>query len=269
MVKYVELAGRYAGPPERVQGLQRLAIEHPDSRGAPAGDVQEALRRIRREGRAGGCVAVVATTSYPQAPAIDPYLRYIFAVGGEHLHALAAAVGDIHEPVIRDFDAVNGRHKLRRPRVFRIEPGGQRARLFLFRRRGPCRFSRQCRRARGVVHRSVAERAPHAFVRTSVRIEHDDAFVAVAVGDENLIGLGIDENVGRLPKAGCIRVALLLRGMTDLHYEFAVFRELQDLVVVPIAADPDVSFVVHGNSMLSRWPGVAISRLATPALNVV
>src|SRR6266852_2807346 len=102
MMKYVELAGRYAGPSERVQGLQRLAIEHPDSRGAPAGDVQEALCRVRREGHAGGCVAVVATTSDYQAPAIDPYLRYIFAFGGEHLHAFAAAVGDVYEPIIRD-----------------------------------------------------------------------------------------------------------------------------------------------------------------------
>src|SRR6202521_878882 len=121
----VEFTRRYAGSPERVQGLQRLAVENPDACRAPAGDVQEALPRVRREGHAGGCVAVIAPASNCQAPAVDPYLGYVFAIGREHLHPLAAAVGDIHEPVIRDFDAVHGWYKLRRPRVFGIKPRGQ------------------------------------------------------------------------------------------------------------------------------------------------
>src|SRR5580704_18663891 len=112
MMKYVELSGRYSGPAERIQGLQRFAVEHPDARGAAAGDVQEALPRIGREGHAGGGVAVIAAGSGDEAPAVDPYLRYVFALGREHLHALAAAVGDVHEPVVRDFDAVHGRHEL-------------------------------------------------------------------------------------------------------------------------------------------------------------
>src|SRR5882672_5098459 len=88
----VELARRNAGPSERVQRLQRLAVKHPDSRGASTGDVKETLRRVGREGHAGGSVAVVAPGSNYQAPAIDPYLCYVFATGREDLHTLAAAV---------------------------------------------------------------------------------------------------------------------------------------------------------------------------------
>src|SRR5260221_8145287 len=145
----VELARRNAGPSERVQRLQRLAVKHPDSRGASTGDVKETLRRVGREGHAGGSVAVVAPGSNYQAPAIDPYLCYVFAIGREDLHTLAAAVGDIYEPVVRDFDAVNGWHKLRGPGVFGIESCGQSARFFLFRRRGFCGFPGQSRWTRG------------------------------------------------------------------------------------------------------------------------
>src|SRR5882762_3770179 len=265
----VELAGRYAGPPERVQGLQRLAIEHPDACGAPARNVQETLSRIRRECHAGGCVAVIATASNCQAPAVDPHLGYVFAIGREHLHPLAAAVGDVHEPIIRDFDAVHGWYKLRRPWVFGIKPRGQSTLGLLFNRCGSCGLTCQSWGTRGIVHRGVAKRAPHTLVRARFRIEHDDAFVAVAVGNEDFVGLAIHVDVRRSPKARRIRVALLLGGMTDLHYEFPVPRELQNLIVVSIAADPDIPLVVHGNSVLGRRPSIAIPRLPTPALDVV
>src|SRR4029077_9594137 len=49
----------------------------------------------------------------------------------------------------------------------------------------------------------------------------------------------------------------------------AVFGELQDLIVVPVSADPDISFVVDSNSMLGRGPSEAVSRLPAPALDVV
>src|ERR1700730_19168940 len=169
----VELARRYAGPPERIQGLQRLAIEDPDACRAPAGDVQEALLRVRREGHAGGCVAVIAPASNCQAPAVDPYLGYVFAIDREHLHPLTAAVGDIHESVIRDLDAVHGWYKLRRPRVFGIKLRGQGTLGLFFSCCSSRRLTGQSRGTRGVVDRSVAERAPHALVRARFRIEHD------------------------------------------------------------------------------------------------
>src|ERR1700687_1758089 len=96
-MEYVELARRNAGPSERVQGLQCLAGEHPDAPRRPAGDVQKALCRFGGECHARGGVAIIASAANSQAPAVDPYLGYVFAIGGEHLHSLATAVGDIHE----------------------------------------------------------------------------------------------------------------------------------------------------------------------------
>src|ERR1039458_8169054 len=100
MVEYVEFPGCDAWPAERVEGLERPAVEHPDSRRAPAGDVQIALRRIGRERRAGHRLAVAAMGRL--APPVDKRLRHKLAVNGEDLHALPAAVGDIHQPVMRD-----------------------------------------------------------------------------------------------------------------------------------------------------------------------
>src|SRR5437588_1461349 len=264
----VELARCYTGPSERVQRLQRLAVEHPDACRASASDVQEALPRVRRESHAGGCVAVVAPASRYQTPAVDPNLGHVFTIGGEHLHSFAAAVSHIHESVIRDFDAVHGWYKLRRPRIFGIKARGQGTLGFLF----GCRSSRglagQSWRTWRVVHRSVTEGAPHALVRPRFRIEHDDAFVTIAIGNEDFVRPGIDEHIRRPPKARRVRVGLLLGGMTDLHDELAIFRELQDLIVVPVAADPDIPFVVDGYSVLGRGPSIAIPRLPAPALDV-
>ena len=59
VMEHVELAGRYAGPAERIQRLQRLPVEDPDSRGAPAGHVQETLRRVGRERHARGVLPLL------------------------------------------------------------------------------------------------------------------------------------------------------------------------------------------------------------------
>src|SRR5436853_2859960 len=173
----VELARCYTGPPERVQRLQRLAVEDPDACRASASDEQEALTRVRRESHAGGCVAVIAPASSHQTPTIDPHLGHVFTISGEHLHSLSAAVRHIHESVIRDFDAVHGWYKLRRPRIFGIKARGQGTLGFLF----GCRSSRglagQSWRTWRVVHRSVTEGAPRELVRPSSRMDNDDVFV--------------------------------------------------------------------------------------------
>src|SRR5882757_762679 len=69
VVEHVELAGRHAGPAERVEGLERLAVEHPDARGAAARDVEKPLLAVVREGRAGNGLAVAAMGRL--APTID------------------------------------------------------------------------------------------------------------------------------------------------------------------------------------------------------
>src|SRR5437764_2955965 len=48
LVNDVELAGPDARPSERIERLEGLAVENPDTRGTAAGDVQEALLRVGR-----------------------------------------------------------------------------------------------------------------------------------------------------------------------------------------------------------------------------
>ena len=58
------------------------------------------------------------------------------------------------------------------------------------------------RRRRGIVHAKVrvvgaiAVRAPVALALAGRRIEHDDALVAVAVGDVRLVGFSVDRDLG-------------------------------------------------------------------------
>src|SRR6202140_797109 len=48
-----------------------------------------------------------------------------------------------------------------------------------------------------VVHRLVAECAPHPLELASVRVEDNDAVIAVAVGHEQFVGRLIDPPIGR------------------------------------------------------------------------
>ena len=84
----------------------------------------------------------------------------------------------------------------------------------------------------------VAVSAPMPFVFAGVGVEHDHAMVAVAIGDVQLVGLRIDESLGRQPDIFDIVAAFAVGGLADLQQEFSVLRELQDLVVVE-AVDAD------------------------------
>ncbi len=122
----------------------------------------------------------------------------------------------------------------------------------------------QCR----IVRRHVAKGAPHALERSRVGVEHDDAPVAVAVGDEELVGRRMHEDVGRLPQVARVGVGLLLSPAADLHHELAGLRELEDLVVVAVPADPHEALVVDEDAVFGAGPLVAVAR-AAPALDVV
>ena len=80
----------------------------------------------------------------------------------------------------------------------------------------------------GVV-RLVAVGAPMPLVLAGVGVEDDDAVVAVAVGDVELIGLGIDKHLGGQPEVLGVVAAFALAGLADLHQELAVLGELQHL----------------------------------------
>ena len=55
--------------------------------------------------------------------------------------------------------------------------------------------------------------------------------IAVAVGDVHFIGLLVDERLGRQPQVLDVVAALAMAGLADLHQEFAVLREFQNLIV--------------------------------------
>src|SRR3972149_3221872 len=54
----------------------------------------------------------------------------------------------------------------------------------------------------GPIVRLLAVGAPVALVRPRLRVDDDDAAVAVAVGDEGLVGVQVDGDVGRRAEAG-------------------------------------------------------------------
>ena len=75
-------------------------------------------------------------------------------------------------------------------------------------------------------------KAPHIRLNAPrVRIEHDDAVIAVAVGDEQLVGRRMHPDVRGAVHVLRVGVALALVAVADLHDELAVLRELQQLVV--------------------------------------
>src|SRR5215510_10720543 len=84
VMHHIELAGRDAIASERVERLERLAVEHPHPRRAPRRDIEEPLLRIVREGRAGDGLAVAAMRRL--AIAIDENLIHELAFEREHLH---------------------------------------------------------------------------------------------------------------------------------------------------------------------------------------
>ena len=66
------------------------------------------------------------------------------------------------------------------------------------------------------VFRSVTVRAPMPLVFARVGVEHDDAVVAIAVSDVDLVRLLVDERLGRQPEILDVVAALALAGLPDL-----------------------------------------------------
>ena len=96
------------------------------------------------------------------------------AVLAEDLVARIAAVADVEQPVLGEAHAVH-----RVGELLRGCCGGVVGRLL-------------------VVIRLLAVGAPVALVGPGLGIEHGDAAVAIAVGNVDLLGDGIDRDVGRL-----------------------------------------------------------------------
>ena len=130
------------------------------------------------------------------------------AVRLEDLNPIVHAIADIQQPIDRQVGAVYRVPELLRRRRLRIVPPQ--------------------------IHivRLVAIRAPVPLVCARVGVEHDDAVIAVAVGDVELVGLLVEERLRRQPQVLDVVAPLARARLPDLHQEFSVSRELQDHVVV-------------------------------------
>jgi hypothetical protein len=95
------------------------------------------------------------------------------------------------------------------------------------------------------------------------RVEHDDAAIAVAVGDIDFVRRLVDRGLGRLAELRRVVAAEARRDLADLGDELAVEREFQDgVVVVGIAADPDEAALVDLDAVLAADPFLAFARAA-------
>src|SRR5437867_1201810 len=143
----------------------------------------------------------------------------------------------------------------------------------------------------------VAVRTPMPFVLSGIGVIHDHAVVAITVSDVYLVGLFVDEDFCRSSKVLNVVAAFALSRLADLHQELSSLREFQNHRVVgvsngtadllfildllaarptptrapsgasrgcadAVAADPDVAFVVDGDSVIGIWPIVTLTRSA-------
>ena len=114
------------------------------------------------------------------------------------------------------------------------------------------------RRRRHLVERLVAERAPHPLERAGVRVEDDDAPIAVAVGYEQLVGRRMHERVRGLVDVLGVLVALALAFAADLHHKLAVLRELHQVMIRrAIAAQPYEALRVGVDTVFCLGPVIA------------
>ena len=75
----------------------------------------------------------------------------------------------------------------------------------------------------------VAVGTPVALVRAGRGIEHNDAPVAITVGDEQFVGGGIDHHVGGAAEAFGVVRPLRRSRLADAHDELAVAGEFEDV----------------------------------------
>ncbi len=154
------------------------------------------------------------------------------AVLVEHLDAVVRAIADIDQPILGDLHAVHGVAELGRVRIV----GGEL-----------------------LVGRFLAVGAPVSLVGAGVGVEHDHTVVEIAVGDVDLVGLGIDLGIRRLAQPRHIVAVGLVAWFADLQHKLAVARELQILAILgAIAADPDETLGIDADAVLVFRPVAAL-----------
>src|SRR5688572_30800675 len=226
----VKLPGLAAAVAERRQHFQGVAAQNADFLVHAVYLVDVRLLRIVRERH-------VPHRSRANGLRLEERFLHERAVGPEHLHAIVDAIADVDELILRDDDAVDRPELLRGRRRWIVIPDT------------------------GVIgFRAVG--APVALVLAGIGVENDDAAIAVAVGDVGLVGRGIDEDLRRPPQMFRVVAAFVDALSADLQEELAVAGELQDVrvLLLVVAADPDVAFVIDREAMVVRGPLVAVPR---------
>src|SRR5262249_36625977 len=101
------------------------------------------------------------------------------------------------------------------------------------------------------------------FEAERLGVDHDDATVAVAVRDIELVVDGIDGEVGGATEVGGVGRAGALALTAELRQELALRGELENLVVLFAAAcKPHVVLGIDKDAVLDRGPFVALTRAA-------
>src|SRR4051795_4078661 len=228
-VNPVELAGVAAVMAEAADHAAVVALQHANLIVLAIGAEQIALLRIRPDRN------IPHRTVSERVLFIEPF-GHEGAVLLEHLDAVVDAVADIHKAVIGDLDAMHGIAELLRHRRFRIVGG-----LL-------------------VVVRRLAVSAPVPLVGAGGGVEHDDAAVAVAVGDVDFVGGVVDGGLGGLAELGGVVAAFGRRDAADLHHELAVGTEFHDdIVIVGITGEPNIALVVDFDAVLAADPFIAFA----------
>src|SRR3954470_17885055 len=187
-VNPVELAGVAAVVPEAAGHAAVLALQHADLVVLAVGAEQITLLGV------GPDCDIPHRAIAERVLLVEPF-GHEAAVLLEHLDAVVDAVADIDKAVIGDLDAMHRIAELLRHRRFRIIGG-----LL-------------------VVVRRLAVSPPVPLVGAGGGVEHDDAAVAVAVGDVDFVGGVVDGGLGGLAELGGVVAALGRRYLADLHHE--------------------------------------------------
>src|SRR4030088_1730782 len=237
-VNPVKLSSITAAPPEAADNRAILALQDPDLVVLAIGAQQIGLLRI-------GPDRDIPHRAVAERVLLEEPLLHKGAVLLEHLDPIVDAVADVNQAVIGDLHAMHGVCDLLRHR-----------------RRGIVRRLL-------VVVRRLAVGAPMPLVGAGGGIEHDDAAVAVAIGDIDFVGVLVYSGFSGLAELRGVVAALARRDLADLHHEFAVDGEFQNrVVVIGIAADPNKTSFVDLDAVLAPDPFIAFAGSAPRAQQI-
>src|SRR5215831_18188239 len=226
-VQMKELASLAPGSADVADLFERGAIQNRDPFVRPVRDVDETLLGISRQ-RNAECRACPLRFTFD-----EPFFEE-FAVQSKRLNAVVRAIRHIHDAVVGDFNSVR-RVELLRSRTGRLASLG------------------------GLVVRLVTVRAPVTLVGAGGGVEHDDAAVAVTVGNKHLIGLVIHGDAGGPAQVRCVVAVDAHASTADLQQKLSVLAELEDLTVaIAVTGEPDIVLCVNGDAVLAT-PGTSIS----------